>query len=170
MNKRALLLFGSLAVSAAVAIFGDRSPTGGNTTVEAVPRTAPAAPARVSSKHAAPTILALAPRRDLIGHEPPSEPPSLFGTRALFEKQAEPAADTASSAPATPPLPFTYLGKKFENGKWEVFLAIGERTYFVRDGSVIDGTYVVNAIKPPTLIMTFLPQKEMQTLTIGAEQ
>ena len=75
-----------------------------------------------------------------------------------------------SSAPATPPLPFTYLGKKFENGKWEVFLAIGERTYFVRDGSVIDGTYVVNAIKPPTLILTFLPQKEMQTLTIGAEQ
>jgi hypothetical protein len=171
MNKRTLLLFGSLAVSAAVAVFGDRTPNGGTATVEAAPRTAPAAPVPPrASKHPAPTILALVPRRDLIGHEPPTEPPALFGTRALFEKQPEPVADAASSAPATPPLPFTYLGKKFENGKWEVFLAIGERTYFVRDGSVIDGTYVVNAIKPPNLTLTFLPQKEMQTLTIGAEQ
>lgn len=174
MNKRNLLLFGSLAVSAAVAVFGDRTPSGGTATVEAAPRTAPApaaAPTRTSDhKHAAPIILALVPRQDLIGHEPPSEPPSLFGTRALFDKPADSAADSASAETRTPPLPFTYLGKKFENGKWEVFLAIGERTYFVRDGSVIDGTYVVNAIKPPNLIMTFLPQKEMQTLTIGADQ
>ncbi len=171
MNKRNLLLFGGLALSAAVAVFGDRTPNTGNAIVEAAPRTAAAAAAPTrTSRHAAPAILALVPRRDLIGHEPPSEPPALFGTRALFEKQSEPAVDTASSAPVTPPLPFTYLGKKFENGKWEVFLAIGERTYFVRDGSVIDGTYVVNSIKPPTLTLTFLPQKEMQTLTIGAEQ
>lgn len=171
MNKRNLLLFGGLALSAAVAVFGDRTPNGGTATVEAAPRSAPAAaaPAR-ASKHATPAILALVPRQDLIGHAPPREPPALFSTRALFDKPAESAADSAAALPATPPLPFTYLGKKFENGKWEVFLAIGERTYFVRDGSVIDGTYVVNAIKPPNLILTFLPQKEMQTLTIGAEQ
>ena len=172
MNKRNLVLFGSLAISAAVAVFGDRTPSG-STTVEAAPHTAPAAAptARATDrKHAAPAILALVPRQDLIGHEPPSEPPALFSTRALFDKPAESAADSAAPLPATPPLPFTYLGKKFENGRWEIFLAIGERTYFVREGSVIDGTYVVNAIKPPSMILTFLPQKEMQTLTIGADQ
>jgi len=172
MNRRTLLLFGSLAISAGIAVFGDRTPSG-SSTVEAAPHTAPvaAAPSHTTDrKHAAPAILALVPRQDLIGHEPSSEPPALFGTRALFEKQAEPVAGAAPAVPATPPLPFTYLGKKFENGKWEIFLAIGERTYFVREGSVIDGTYVVNAIKPPSMILTFLPQKEMQTLTIGADQ
>ena len=172
MNRRTLLMIGSVVLSAGVAIFGDRTPNNGGAIVEAAPRAVPsAAPARATDrKHAAVPILALVPRRELIDHAPPSEPPALFGTRALFEKQAEPAEAAAPAAPATPPLPFTYLGKKFENGKWEIFLAIGERTYFVREGSVIDGTYVVNAIKPPSMILTFLPQKEMQTLTIGAEQ
>ncbi|HMA48445.1 MAG TPA: hypothetical protein VKP60_01765 [Magnetospirillaceae bacterium] len=168
MNRRNMLLFGGLAISAAIAVFGDHTPNS-STVVEAAPHTAPAA-RTADHKHAAPAILALAPRQDLIGHAPPSEPPALFGTRALFDKPAESAADSAPVLPATPPLPFTYLGKKFENGRWEIFLALGERTYFVREGSVIDGTYVVNAIKPPSMILTFLPQKEMQTLTIGADQ
>jgi hypothetical protein len=172
MNRRTLLMIGGVAVSAGLAIFGDRTPSHGGATVEAAPRAGPAAASarRSDHKHAAPAILALVPRQELIDHAPPSEPPALFGTRALFEKQAAPAEAAAPALSATPPLPFTYLGKKFENGKWEIFLAVGERTYFVREGSVIDGTYVVNAIKPPTMLLTFLPQKEMQTLTIGADQ
>jgi len=168
MNRRTLLLFGGLAVSAGIAIFGDRTPTA-PATVEAAPHSAPATtPAR--PKHPASAILALTPRQELIGHAPPSEPPSLFSTRALFEGPAETAADAAPPEPEMPALPFTYLGKKFENGKWEIFLAIGDKTYFVREGSVIDSTYVVNAIKPPTMTLTFLPKKEMQTLSIGADQ
>jgi len=169
MNRRNLLLFGGLAVSAGIAIFGDRTPTA-PATVEAAPHSAPAPARSGERKHAAPAILALTPRQDLIGHAPPTEPPSLFGTRALFEAQSEPAKDTAPAVDAVPPLPFTYLGKKFENGKWEIFLAIGDKTYFVREGSVIDSTYVVNAIRPPTMTLTFLPMKEMQTLSIGADQ
>lgn len=169
MNRRHLLLFGGLALSAGIAVFGDRAPDA-PATVEAAPHTASAPVQRTSDrKHAAPAILALVPRQDLIGHAPPSEPPALFGTRALFENPAESPAE-AAPVPATPPLPFTYLGKKYESGKWEIFLAIGEKTYFVREGSVIDNTYVVNAIKPPTMTLTFLPQKEMQTLSIGADQ
>jgi hypothetical protein len=173
MNRRTLLLFGGLAVAAGIAVFGDRTPSG-PATVEAVthsPSAAVPAPARTGErKHAVSAILALVPRQDLIGHAPPSEPPALFGTRALFEAQSASAGDAAPVVAATPPLPFTYLGKKFENGKWEIFLAIGEKTYFVREGSVIDSTYVVNAIRPPTMTMTFLPMKEMQTLSIGADQ
>jgi len=171
MTRRNLLMFGALAVSAGIAVFGDRTPTA-PATVEAAPHSAAAtAPARSGErKHAAPAILALTPRQDLIGHAPPAEPPALFGTRALFEAPSEPAKDAAPVVDAVPPLPFTYLGKKFENGKWEIFLAIGEKTYFVREGSVIDSTYVVNAIRPPTMTLTFLPMKEMQTLSIGADQ
>jgi len=170
MNRRTLLLFGGLALSAGIAVFGDRAPDM-PATVEAAPHAASAPVQRTSDrKHAAPAILALVSRQDLIGHAPPAEPPSLFSTRALFENPADSAAVSAPAVPATPPLPFTYLGKKYESGKWEIFLAIGEKTYFVREGSVIDNTYVVNAIKPPTMTLTFLPQKEMQTLSIGADQ
>jgi len=174
MNRRNLLLFGGLAVAAGIAVFGDRTPNG-PATVEAVTHSSAPAAVPVSArsgdrKHIPAAILALVPRQDLIGHAPPSDPPSLFGTRALFEAQADAGKDAAPVVETLPPLPFTYLGKKFENGKWEIFLAIGDKTYFVREGSVIDSTYVVNAIRPPTMTMTFLPMKEMQTLSIGADQ
>lgn len=69
--------------------------------------------------------------------------------------------------PMAPPLPFTYLGKKIEDGVWEVYLARGEKTIIVRPQSVIEGTYQVDAITPPTLSLTYIPLKQVQRLTIG---
>ena len=66
-----------------------------------------------------------------------------------------------------PPLPFTYLGKAAENGHWEVFLAIRDKTYVVRDKMVIDGIYRVDAIAPPNLTLTYLPLNQVQQLNIG---
>lgn len=174
MNRRLILLGVAALGAAGLAIFGDRTPSG-TATVEAAPRAArtaePAAqPARRAAKHAA-EILALQPRATLIGHDVPTHPPSLFGSD-MFAK-APPAEDRSAAAepPAgPPPLPFTYLGKKYENATWEVFLAIGDNTYFVREGSVIDQAYVVNSIRPPILTLTFLPMKQIQTMTIGGDE
>jgi len=68
--------------------------------------------------------------------------------------------------PTAPPLPFTYLGKKIEDGVWEVYLARDEATYIVREQNVIEGIYRVDAIKPPTLSLTYLPLNQAQTLNI----
>ncbi len=66
-----------------------------------------------------------------------------------------------------PPLPFTYLGKKFEDGAWEVYLARGERTIIARPQTVIEGGYRVDAIAPPNLSLTYLPLNKAQRLHIG---
>ncbi len=69
--------------------------------------------------------------------------------------------------PTAPPLPFTYLGKKQENGKWEAYLARGGDTYVVREHSMIDSTYRAEAITPTTVTITYLPLKQVQKLAIG---
>lgn len=71
--------------------------------------------------------------------------------------------------PTAPPLPFTYIGKKEENGKWEAYLARNGETYVVREQSVIDGIYRADAITPNMLTMTYLPLKQVQRLAIGGE-
>lgn len=70
-------------------------------------------------------------------------------------------------APAAPPLPYTYLGKKLENGEWEVYLARGERTLVARQGARLDAEYQVDAVAPPLLTLTYLPLGLTQTLPIG---
>lgn len=69
--------------------------------------------------------------------------------------------------PTAPALPFTFLGKKLESGAWEVFLARGDQSFVVRAGTLIENTYRVEAITPPTLSLTYLPLAEKQTLAIG---
>lgn len=70
-------------------------------------------------------------------------------------------------APTAPPLPYTYLGKKLENGEWEVYLARGERTLVARQGMRLDAEYQVDGVAPPVLTLTYLPLGLTQTLPIG---
>ncbi len=76
----------------------------------------------------------------------------------------------APSKPVAPPIPFSYLGKKFENGVWEAYLARGSETYVVRDQTLIDGIYRAETVRPPILTLLYLPLKQIQTLTIGEAQ
>ena len=69
--------------------------------------------------------------------------------------------------PTAPTLPFIYLGKKVDDHIWEVYLARGEQTYIVREKTLIDNTYRVDSIRPPTLSLTYLPLNQAQTLSIG---
>jgi hypothetical protein len=66
-----------------------------------------------------------------------------------------------------PPLPFSFLGKKLEDGKWQVFLAYRDEIYIARENQYLDDHYLVAAIKPPTMTFTYLPLKQQQVLSIG---
>lgn len=70
--------------------------------------------------------------------------------------------------PAPPPIPFVYLGKMLEDGKPLVFLNKQERNLVVREGDVIEGSYRVDSILPPVMILTYLPLNMKQTFPIGA--
>jgi hypothetical protein len=69
-----------------------------------------------------------------------------------------------------PPLPYTYLGKKLENGVWEVYLALGDQVRIVRPKTLLDDKYRIDAIAPPELRLTYLPLQQQQILNIGVPQ
>jgi len=71
--------------------------------------------------------------------------------------------------PQAPPLPFTYVGKLVEGDKVTVFLVRQgqDQNYIVRDGDAIDGIYRVETIDERTLILTYMPLNQQQTLAFG---
>ena len=70
--------------------------------------------------------------------------------------------------PTAPPVPYNYFGKAIADGQWEVYLARGDKTYVVRNKTVIEGAYRVDRIAPPLMTVTYLPLNQVQQINIGA--
>lgn len=174
MTARHMLMGAALAFATWLAIFGDKTPE--HEFAEPVARSAdssnapvqPAAnePERAARAERAATIAALVPREQLIGGAR-AAPQALFASQSWTPPPPPPPPAAPAAAPSAPPLPFEYIGKKIEDGKWEVYLARGDNTYVVREATVIEGLYQVQSITPPTLALRYLPLKEVQTITIG---
>ncbi len=97
------------------------------------------------------------------GNVPPRD---LFAAHSWAPPPA-PAPAPVMAAPVAPPLPYTYVGKKLENGEWEVYLARGEQTFAVRTGATLEAAYRVDTIAPPVMTLTYLPLAQTQNLSIG---
>lgn len=181
MKPRHIAMALALAASAALVVFGDRSP--GNEVAEAVERPraagAPAVPpsgtaSTVPSGAPEPVIGRLVPRETLIGDSADrfgANDPGLFGRQDWTPPpppppKAQPAPPPPP--PSAPPLPFTVIGKSLEDGKWAVYLAAGERTHIAAVGDVLEGGWRVERIAPPVLTLTYLPLNQVQQLNIGA--
>jgi hypothetical protein len=189
MKPRHIVMGAALTGAALLVMFGDRSPN--LEVAEAVerapaPRAAPVPfpsaatasapePARATAgaadgSAAGTTILALVPRETLIGDGDarfPQGEHGVFGRQDWMPPPPPPAPAPPPPPPSAPPLPFTFIGKSVADGAWEVYLTRGDRTYLVRDKTVIDGTYRVDAIAPPVLTLTYLPLNTVQQLNIG---
>lgn len=113
-------------------------------------------------------LLPLIPRSQLIQptRTEPATAQDLFANRN-WTPAPTPVKASPPPPPMAPPLPFTFLGKKLEGGTWEVFLARGEQSFVVREGSMIDNTYRVDSITPPNLSLTYMPLGQSQSLAIG---
>jgi hypothetical protein len=175
MTPRQVLLGAALALAAGLAVFGDKTPQAGLaepvTRAAKTERPAPVASSTMQQERE-PTILRLIPREALVG-DGVDEFKTADHAFARQDWTPSPPVPPAPPPPPPPPppsapvLPFTYIGKSISDGEWEVYLARGDRTYLVRDKSVIDSTYRVDAIAPPTLILTYLPLNQIQQLNIG---
>ena len=192
MKPRHLLLLAGLLLTGGLLMFGDRN--AGADLAQPVARGAPgqgssmpppAPTPAVAAKPEAGLITAAAPN--------PSDAPQaslvtlldraaiLDATRAgrrseqMFAAQswappapvkAITAAPTTPPVPQAPPLPFSYVGKQSRGGPVEVFLAQGDKTHVVQEGSLIDGAYRVDAIGPTGVRLTYLPLNQTQQLAI----
>jgi hypothetical protein len=173
----------ALVVAAGLVLFGDNSPPGD--IAEPVARSgaqkapaAAAAPARARAgtdarPQAEAAILRLLPRDELIGE---SGEAAFASGEGVFLGQnwnpPPPPPPPASSLPPppppmAPPMPFVYIGKAVADGAWEVYLTRGDKSYVVRNQTVIDGTYRVEKIAPPLMSVTYLPLNQVQQINIG---
>jgi len=168
MKPRHLLMGVALAVAAALAAFGDKTP--GEDVAEAVERPVqprPQVPAGQRQAGTTPAILHLQPREALIGKVVDGGS-DLFGRQDWTPPPPPPPQPPPPPPPVAPPLPFTFIGKSLEEGKWEVYLASGERTHIALEGGTIDGAWRVERIAPPLMTLTYLPLDQVQQLNIGA--
>jgi len=170
MKPRHMLMGAALAVAAALAAFGDKTPD--EEVAEAVER--PAQPARAAGTPRTATavpaaILRLQPRAELIGDVAGSGD-ALFGSQDWTPPPPPPPPQNTAPPPPpmAPPLPFTFIGKSLQEGKWEVYLATGERTHIAVEGGTLDGAWRVERIAPPLMTLTYLPLNQVQQLNIGA--
>jgi hypothetical protein len=69
--------------------------------------------------------------------------------------------------PVAPPLPYTVIGKKLEDGAWQVFLRRDDQILVVKTLDTIDNAYRVEEIRPPVMTLTYLPLQSRQTFSIG---
>jgi len=75
--------------------------------------------------------------------------------------------DQPSSTPQMPVLPFIYAGKLIDEGRYTVFLLVGERSLAVHRGDVVDEVWRVHDIRPPKMIFKYLPLKLETVMDIG---
>lgn len=164
MKARHLILALGVAAAALVALFGDKTPV--NTVAEPVVRAKPAMRTTTADTSAAVFVLPLRARAELIG-EGELTGDSVFGSQNWAPPAPKQAKPPPPPPPVAPPLPFTYIGKSLQDGRWEVYLARGSMTYIVHTKMVVDGAYRVDAITPPVLSLTYLPLNQVQQLNIG---
>ncbi|MYM65265.1 hypothetical protein GTP45_00270 [Pseudoduganella sp. FT55W] len=178
MKPYQIVMVLALVGAAGLVLFGDNSPSG--SIAEPVARTntpaqAPAPRTAGSDKpqQADAVILPLIPRAQLVGEAGDA---TFASGEGVFAGQnwnpppppPPPPSNTPPPAPVAPPMPFTYIGKALADGAWEVFLARGDKTYSVRNQTVIDGVYRVEKIAPPLMSLTYMPLNQQQQMNIGA--
>lgn len=117
-----------------------------------------------------PWVMTLVARDELIGEAAEAGAGAAFRSQS-WTPPAEPGPEHGhmpEPPPSAPPLPFRYIGKARAGNGWEVYLSQGERVHVVRPDEVIDGTYRVGVIAPPSMTLVFLPLEQVQSIDIGA--
>ena len=174
----------ALVAAAGLVLFGDNSPSGdiaepvvrGGAAAGVAVTAAPApAPASKSAKpQAEVAILRLTPRAMLVGES--GEATFASGEGVFLGQNWNPpppppppksAVNVPPPPPMAPPIPFVVIGKAVADGAWEVYLSRADKTYVVRNQTVIDGTYRVDRIAPPLMSVTYLPLNQVQQINIG---
>lgn len=176
LTARHLVLAAVLLGAAWLALFGDKTPPGA-TVVESRPTSslreaAPPSrtPAAAPPKSAAATAVleSLVPRDQLVPERKPrAHPRDLFTGVSWAPPPPPPPKPTAPPAPGAPALPFEYMGKKQENGLWEVYLSRGDQVFVVREGALVEQLYRVEKIAPPSMTLLYLPLGQAQHLSVG---
>jgi hypothetical protein len=138
----------------------------------AVPRAAPGGPAAapVAAPPAVAANAALARLRPRLAAQATHDPFTASSWLPPPPPPPPPAPPPPPPAPVAPPLPFTFVGAEdVGTAKARVFLNSGDRLLIVTPGEVIEGRYRLESLTPNSLVFTYLPLQQKQTLIIETE-
>jgi len=105
------------------------------------------------------------PQRRVAVHEGAS----LFTGHSWYVPPPPPPAATAAPppAPTAPPLPFAFLGSYGPSGGGAVYYLVrGDQVLDVKVGDIVDGVYSIDAMQDDELLITYLPLKQRQALSL----
>ena len=94
---------------------------------------------------------------------------NLFAVQSWYAPPPPPPPRPAAVVvPTAPPLPFAFLGSYARGTEKPVFfLTRGDVVYDVRAGDIIDNTYLVEGVENGSLIFSYQPLKQRQSLFVG---
>ncbi len=95
------------------------------------------------------------PGKPVAKPEPVAE--ALFDSQTWTPPPPPPPKPTPPPPPVAPPLAFTVIGKKLEDGKWEVFLARSAQIFIAQEQAMLDSNPRVASLNPPTPTTTYAP-------------
>lgn len=177
LNKRWLILGSLLLATLTAAVFVEDKDAESDATAPARERRA-AAPSAEAPRSGAERKRSTPSEATLVVPEFPS-----FPDTAPAAEASEAAPSTTFSVkswvitppppppppPSAPPLPFKYLGKIIDEGRYVVFLNQQNQNLVVREGERI-GAYRVEEISGKRMTFLYEPLKQTQELEIGGEQ
>jgi hypothetical protein len=76
-------------------------------------------------------------------------------------------APVAPPKPVAPPMPYRVAGQVSHDGMNQVVLARDERVFTVSEGDTLDNVYRVEAIRPDSVTLVYLPLNERQQIAVN---
>jgi hypothetical protein len=71
---------------------------------------------------------------------------------------------TAPSPPAAPPLPFRFIGRVYQEGETQAYVARGAKVYAVKKGDVVDNDYRVEKLGATEMVFMHIPSGSRQVM------
>jgi hypothetical protein len=78
-----------------------------------------------------------------------------------------PEAGPAAPRPSAPPLPFQFVARIVDGGNTTVYVTLGEDSYSVKPGLLIDRNYRVEKVTESAVTFTYLPMGTRQVLSLN---
>jgi hypothetical protein len=72
-----------------------------------------------------------------------------------------------TTVPMAPPVALKYIGKILGDNEYQVFVEFKGNYLAVKEGEIIQKTYKIEKIKPPTMTVTYIPMSILQDMQIG---
>jgi len=87
-----------------------------------------------------------------------------FSTPAAAAAPGAPAEHGVAPSAAAPPLPYRFIGRVYQGGETQIFIARGPKVMAVKKGDVVDGEYRIGAVSGTELAFIHLRSGNRQVL------